>query len=147
MFLIRDPAKALPSLHTVLPDFTSEEIGYGTQYNMYELALAASDSPPVIIDADDLATHPEAVVRGFCERINIPFIAESLQWENIPSSTSLTWWIGGDWHHENLKTSTGFRTDRFRDYPDIAEVPKLAKAYEECLPYYEKLHTNRLNVL
>lgn len=145
VFLIRDPAKTLPSLYSVLPDFTEEEIGYETQYIMYQTVLEASDSlPPIVIDADDLVTNTEAIVRELCERLNIPFIAESLRWDNIPSSTKLTWWIGGDEHHGNLKTSTGFRTNRFKEYPAISDFPKLAKAYEECFPYYEKLHANRL---
>ena len=144
VFLIRDPAKTLPSLYSVLPDFTGDEIGYDTQYRMYQLVLENSNGlPPLILDADDLVTNTEALVRGFCERLGIPFIKESLQWENIPASTNLTWWIGGDGHHGNLKASTGFRANRFKDYPEIAEVPKLAKAYEECMPYYEKLHANR----
>ncbi|OUD12287.1 hypothetical protein [Thioflexithrix psekupsensis] len=147
VFLIRDPAKTLPSLYSLLPDFTSEEVGYHTQYQMYELLRAANpNSPPVIIDADELATHTEAVVRSFCEQVGIPFIAESLQWETIPTETKLTWWIGGDSHHDNLKQSTGFQTKRFKDYLHVSEVPKLAKAYEEYLPYYEKLYANRLIV-
>lgn len=146
-FLIRDPAKTLPSLYGVLPDFRPEEVGYDTQYRMFELALAANGGAlPVIIDADELATDPEAMIRAFCNRLEIPFIAEALRWDNIPPSTTITWWIGGDGHHGNLKTSTGFRTDRFKDYPDVAAVPKLARAYEECLPFYQKLHANRLRV-
>jgi hypothetical protein len=148
VFLIRDPAKTLPSLYSLLPDFTEDEVGYDTQYRMYELVLATNNgSPPIIIDADELATHPEATVRAFCEQLGIPFIASSLQWDNIPPSTQLTWWIGGDGHHGNLKTSTGFRTNRFKEYLNIFEVPKLNKAYEECLPYYEKLYANRLAIL
>ncbi|MEB4592756.1 sulfotransferase family protein [Candidatus Thiothrix sp. Deng01] len=144
-FLIRDPAKTLPSLYSLLPDFTDEEVGYDTQYQMYEQVLAANPgSPPAIIDADDLVANPEGIVRAFCDSIGIPFIEKSLQWDNIPPSTKLTWWIGGDSHHDNLKTSTGFKTERFKKYFDIAEVPKLAQAYDQCFPYYEKLHANRL---
>lgn len=145
VFLIRDPAKTLPSLYSLLPDFTHEEVGYDTQYRMYEFLCKENPAaPPVIIDADDLANNPEQIVRGFCEQVGIPFIEESLKWDNIPPSTKLTWWIGGDEHHNNLKTSTGFSTSRFKDYPDVSDIPKLAKAYEEYLPFYEKLHANRL---
>ncbi len=146
-FLIRDPAKTLPSLYALLPDFRDDEVGYDTQYAMYQTALAAGDGePPVIIDADDLADHPEAVIRAFCERVGIPFIAEALQWDNIPRSEKITWWIGGDEHHDNLKASTGFRTNRFKDYVNVADVPKLARTYDECLPFYQKLHAERLQV-
>lgn len=147
VFLIRDPAKTLPSLYSLLPDFTHEELGYDTQYGMYELLRATSNNAPLIIDADDLTMNPEAVVEAFCENVGIPFIEKSLQWDNIPPTTTLTWWIGGDGHHDNLKNSTGFQVKRFKDYPEVSDVPKLAKAYEECFPYYEKLHANRLRVL
>lgn len=146
IFLIRDPAKTLPSLYSLLPDFTPEELGYDTQYAMYELLCARGESPPLIIDADDLASNPETVVRIFCERTGIPFLEHSLQWDNIPPTTSLTWWIGGDCHHDNLKNSTGFQTKRFKNYFQVSEIPKLATAYEKALPYYEKLYENRLKV-
>jgi hypothetical protein len=146
VFLIRDPAKTLPSLYSLLPDFRPDELGYDTQYRMYELVRATSQDLPLIIDADDLATHPKAVVQGFCDAVGIPFIEHSLQWDNIPPSTTLTWWIGGDWHHDNLKKSTGFQTKRFKEYPQVSDVPKLVKAYEECFPYYEQLRAKCLNV-
>ena len=147
VFLIRDPAKTLPSLYSLLPDFTHEEVGYDTQYRMYELLCTTSNELPLIIDADDLATHPQAVVKVFCERVGIPFMEESLQWDNIPTSTTLTWWIGGDGHHDNLKNSTGFQTKRFKEYAQVSDIPKLAKAYEQSFPYYEKLYANRLSIL
>lgn len=145
VFLIRDPAKTLPSLYSLLPDFREDEVGYETQYRMYEL-LCSLGQKPLIIEADDLANHPEAVARGFCEGVGIPFIEKSLQWDNIPPSTKLTWWIGGDGHHDNLKASTGFKTDRFKKYVDISEVPKLEQEYEKCRSFYEKLYANRLDV-
>lgn len=144
VFLIRDPIKTIPSLYSVLPDFTPSEIGYDTQYHMYELLREQSNIPSLIIDADDLVQHPRAVIEAFCEEVGIPFIEKSLQWENIPQETSLTWWIGGDEHHDNLKNSTGFHTKRFKEYPQVSEIPKLAVAYENSLPYFEKLFENRL---
>lgn len=87
-----------------------------------------------------------SIIRAFCERVGIPFIAEALQWDNIPRSEKITWWIGGDEHHDNLKASTGFRTNRFKDYVNVADVPKLARTYDECLPFYQKLHAERLQV-
>jgi len=146
VFLIRDPAKTLPSLYSLLPDFTHQELGYDTQYQMYELLRASSNDPPLIIDADDLATQPTAVVQSFCEHVGIPFVEGSLQWDNIPPTTSLTWWIGGDWHHDNLKNSTGFQTKRFKEYPHVSEIPKLRIMYEECLPFYQKLFEHRLKI-
>jgi hypothetical protein len=146
VFLIRHPAQTLPSLYSLLPDFTPSELGYDTQYHMYEMVSAATIIPPLVIDADDLATNPKAVVYAFCNEVGIPFIEESLQWDNIPPTTSLTWWIGGDWHHDNLKKSTGFQTKRFKEYPEVSEVPKLAMAYEQSLPYFEKLFAKRLIV-
>lgn len=146
VFLIRDPAKTLPSLYSLLPDFTHEEVGYDTQYRMYELLRSTSNALPLVIDADDLAAHPMAVIKAFCANVGIPFIEQSLQWDNIPATTTLTWWIGGDGHHDNLKNSTGFQTKRFKNYQQVSDVPKLAKAYEEYLPYYEKLYENRLKV-
>lgn len=146
VFLIRDPAKTLPSLYSLLPDFTPSEVGYDTQYHMYELVRSTINNSPLVIDADDLATNPEAVVQAFCEEIGIPFIEQSLQWDNIPPTTNLTWWIGGDWHHDNLKKSTGFQTKRFKEYPQVSEIPKLVETYDRCLPYFEMLHAKRLKV-
>jgi hypothetical protein len=113
---------------------------------MYTMLCENSNTPPLVIDADDLVHHPRAVIGAFCEEVGIPFIEKSLHWENIPQTTSLTWWIGGDWHHDNLKKSTGFHTKRFKDYPQVSEIPKLISAYDYSLPYFQKLFEKRLIV-
>ena len=49
VFLIRNPAKTLPSLYSLLPDFRDDEVGYETQYRMYKL-LCSLGQKPLIID-------------------------------------------------------------------------------------------------
>ncbi len=140
-FLIRHPAKSLPSIYDKWPDFSITETGYIALHQMFELAKKVSGKTPAVIDADELVKHPKATVRAYCQATDIPFIAESLQWE-ASDRPEISYWKGGKWH-TTVKSSRGFQ-EQARDYVTIDHNERLKEAYEICLPYYEKLYEQRL---
>ena len=140
-FLIRNPAKMLPSLFHNWSDFTLEETGYGELYKLFEMVEEISGKVPVIIDSDDLVQKPEATVRAYCEAVDIPFIKEALEWK-ANSQAQVNQWEGG-WHNY-LQSSQGFKARKQKNYASIEDNEHLRQAYEYCLPYYQKLYQNRL---
>jgi hypothetical protein len=137
-FLIRDPASVLPSLARMWPDFTEEETGYGAVARLVELAEAAGQDP-VIVDSDDLCREPARIVRAYCERVGIPFVADALSWE---PGMRPEWSLWADWYAATAR-STGFRP------PPAAPPPRLdgahlETAYDRCAPVYEELRARRL---
>lgn len=139
-FLIRDPAKVLPSMFDKWPGFLVEETGYAEQHKLFELIKNAYGTPPVI-DADDLVDHPDATVRAYCEAVDIPFISEALSWES-GKRKEISWYDKGSWHG-NLKASTGLKPQN-NNYLDVDANEHLRHAYELCLPHYQALRKYRL---
>ena len=136
-FLIRDPARSLPSLARMWPDFTTEEAGYAALAALVDHAEAAGQDP-VVIDSDDLCRAPEAVVAAWCDRVDLPFDPSALSW--APGMQE-EWRLWPDWYGATSR-STGFRPpDGGR--PEV-EGGQVRAAYERCLPVYEALRARRL---
>ena len=143
-FLMRHPAKTLPSLYDKWPDFTLEECGYAELYKLFEMAKEFSGKIPVVIDSDDLVQKPEATVKAYCDAVGIPFIKEALEWEP-KFRPELTHWEGGSWVI-NAMFSTGFKEQKRDNYVAVEDNEHLQNAYEFCLPYYEKLYEHRIRI-
>lgn len=142
-FLIRDPARMLPSMYDKWPDFRIEETGYAEQRALFDRLSARDGRPPPVIDADDLQCRPEAAVRAYCEAVGIPFLAEALRW--TPGERSaVSWYDGGSWH-ENLRASSGLAPQK-TCYLSVDANEHLQQAYAACLPHYEAMRVHRLPI-
>ncbi|MGD1803981.1 hypothetical protein ACP6PL_00865 [Dapis sp. BLCC M126] len=142
-FLMRHPVKMLPSLFERRPDFTLKETGYGGLYELFQIVRDISGKVPILIDSDDLLKKPEATIKAYCNAVGIPFIKEALEWKP-QSQPQIKEWEGG-WHTQALLSSS-FKEPKERNYLGIEDNEKLKQAYEECLPYYEKLYEHRLRI-
>jgi hypothetical protein len=141
-FLIRHPAQALPSLHARMPDFSLPETGYAESVRLVDLVKQLG-GVPVIIDADDLVENPEGTVRAYCEAVEIPFLHRALHWERgLPADMCADW---GGWY-SHLEKSCGFARQVNPAHVAVEGDEHLRRAYEYCLPYYRKLHEQRLSV-
>jgi hypothetical protein len=139
-FIIRDPAITLISHYKLNPDFTMTEAGYESQFKMYEMVKEISEQEPAIVDAEDLIERPFSVVKGYSERIGIPFLPASLTWGAEFKPEWKTWEI---WHLDAAK-STGFIKDMEPFDFSVHDVPRLEEMYEQCLPYYQALYEHRI---
>ncbi|KAJ8031939.1 hypothetical protein HOLleu_25309 [Holothuria leucospilota] len=61
-------------------------------YEVWRYVKANIDPNPVVIDADDLQTFPEQILRKYCEAVNIPFKKSYVNWEE--SDKSLKYYNG-----------------------------------------------------
>ncbi len=101
-FLIRDPLKVFVSLRKMqlrfaklpedqqqafrLTDLPPESMPpkhyYGEMVDLLRyLQKNQMESSPVVIDADDLLSNPESILKQYCEAIGVPFSNDLLQWE------------------------------------------------------------------
>ena len=80
-FIIRDPAKAIPSYYALDPNIVKEEIGYEEPFYIFQKMYELNGKPPIVIDADDLQNNPVGLIAAYCQALNITFIQESLSWE------------------------------------------------------------------
>jgi hypothetical protein len=143
-FLIRDPAKTITSMHDKWPDFHEGEVGFPEQRALFDLLWALGGSPPPVIDSDDLLEHPQAMVKAFCEAVDIPYIAEALEWEAGADMNELSWWDGGSFHAK-LATSTGLAPQP-RRYVNLEELPdRVRQIHRRMKPHYNRLFAHRLS--
>ncbi|MDM8541177.1 hypothetical protein QUF90_08820 [Desulfococcaceae bacterium HSG9] len=143
-FLIRHPAKMLPSYFHAWSDLPIENAGYENLYQLFENVADYTGQIPPLIDSDDLVNHPEAIVKAYCKKIGVPFIKNALTWEPPKDSKEVSWWDGGSDWHDYLSTTKGFQKQTKSFYSNVNENDVLKRLYDICLPYYEKLYTHRV---
>ena len=156
-FLIRDPARAIPSYFRLDPGVTLEEIGCEAQYRVFERVGEITGRTPIVIDAADLAEDPAGALRAYCRALEVPFLPHALEWnEGLPAA----WRDVGGWHAD-LAGSRGLVAEPGRPGagaggprpdpvpgpgagpgPDAA--PHLRDYYEHHLPFYRKMRAHRL---
>ena len=140
-FLIRNPEKSIPSYHRLDPEVLCEEIGLEAQWRHFEIVREVTGEIPVVIDADDLQSDTEATMRAYCAALNLPFIPESLSWEeDIPEQ----WRDVSGWHGDLVGTK-GIGAHR-KANADVHSSPGLKAYYDHHLPFYLKLREFKLPI-
>ena len=158
-FLIRHPAKAIPSLYRALKQecvarqdssafpVPTWHCGFRATYEVYTLVKATVDPSPIVIDADDLLEDPKHFMKVYCTAMGLPY-KESMvswepksfpEWEYGPPSVYLPW-------HSAVINSTGF--DKKQSSNSSVNVDGLEQeirgAVEEAMPFYETMHKARV---
>jgi Sulfotransferase domain len=136
-FIVRDPKYVLSSLYRMWPDFTLEETGYEELYWAFRYATERGEDP-VVVDAMTFSENPEGILSAYCERVGIPFRADSLSWEPGEVDEWKTW----EGWHQKAQQSTGIRRAERRD-PTLPQ--ELREAYEHCLPYHYTLAAHTIS--
>ena len=139
-FIIRDPALTLVSYHKLDPTVTLREIGFESQFKLFELAKKITGEVPAVVDAEDLLIDAGSVVKQYCEKVGIPFLPESLTWEPEFKQE----WKDWEMWHLDAGDSTGFQKDMEDFGYTVDDVPELKEMYDKCMPLYEKMYAERL---
>ncbi|KAI3940070.1 hypothetical protein MKW92_025345 [Papaver armeniacum] len=129
--LIRNPLNILPSFDKVVPP-SFLELGLAELVSIYS-ELSDLGTVPSVIDAEDLQQDPEAVLRGLCEDLDIPFQPAMLKWEAGPKPVDGLW---APWWYKSVHKSTCFKP--VKEFPTPLP-PSLYDLLEESLPFYNML--------
>lgn len=141
-FLIRHPDEIAASYHALHPDMSIDAIGLEALHELHAAVRDAGGHRPVVIDSDDLIAHPRATMAAYCAAVELPFVPEALTWE---PGERVEWRRFARWHVD-VSASSGFasRDRRYIDNVDTSDV--LARFAAHHLPFYEQLHTHRLEI-
>jgi len=139
-FLIRTPERTVPSYYNIDADVTLEEIGLEAAYRHFELVAQVCGQTPIVIDADDLTRDPQGTMRAYCNALELPFIEESLSWDEhaLPED----WKPVAGWHTD-LSGSSGIGSVA-RSRTSLDDAPHLRQMCDYHMPFYEKLRSHRL---
>lgn len=137
-FLIRDPHEMLLSLSKVLTSPRPEATGLPQQVELFEWVRDHTGVAPPVVDARDILEQPRVTLTRLCAALGVDFRDEMLAWPPGPRATDGIWakhWYG------NVEQST-----RFQPYvPRTEALPdELLAVLDECQPYYERLHDQRI---
>ncbi|UCD78885.1 MAG: hypothetical protein JSW26_26370 [Desulfobacterales bacterium] len=142
-FLIRDPAKTIPSFYAMNPDVTLVEIGCEQLLKLFKKVKHRAPQPPVVVDADDLAENPQGIVASYCRKLGIEFIPAALNWQpELPSQ----WKMWRNWHRD-AAGSTGIRKNLKIYDTTVENSERLKSYYEHHLPFYRTMHRHRISAV
>jgi hypothetical protein len=141
-FLIRRPEEIAASYYALWPDMRIHEVGLETLHELHAAVRDAGGNRPVVIDSDDLVARPEATMAAYCAAVDLPFIPQALTWE--PGDRH-EWRRTARWHTD-VSASSGFEQRERRYTHTIENSDELARFGAHHLPFYEKLHAQRLEI-
>lgn len=139
VFLIRSPEEVITSLIKNLPSPVMRDTGFEMEHEIFK-SLRAKGLRPLVIDARELLTDPEKILKAFCAEVGIPFSAQMLAWAKGPRPEDGVW---AKYWYDNVHNSTGFAAYQPKNRP----VPeKLKPLLESCRHYYHLLYKEALKV-
>ena len=137
-FLIRDPREVLVSYTQVRETVTLEDIGLPQQVALFNRLLDEKGTPPPVLDAKDVLSDPEKLLRALCEAIGMAFTEAMLSWSPGLRPTDGVW---SKYWYSSVRNSKGFVAYKPKQ---VLLSPSLEELATKCAPYYERLHTHRL---
>ena len=132
IFLIRDPEEVLISFSKVIEHPVLEDIGIKQQAELFEY-LQHKGHSPIILNGKEVRNRPEQVLKALCERIDIPFYPDMLNWEAGALDEDGVW---APYWYAAVHKSTGFQAWK---PPAISLSPQLNAINASARPYYDLL--------
>ena len=137
-FLIREPERMIASYLRKRERAAFDSFGLDRQAKFFEREAERLGRAPPVVDANDVLTDPESVLRRLCEALGIPWDRAMLSWDPGRRDTDGPWaphWYGA------VEKSTGFGQPE----TDTVELPDEARRLaDRCRPHYERLARYRL---
>jgi len=155
VFLIRDPHAVLLSVYQKMKRVPKAVVNYEKMWELYNNIKSSSKNEPYIICFEDLMQHPKPIVKKFCEYINVPFIKESLKWEDLSNNfeDNITWHdtpfarFDKNWHGNALGSTRFIKVEKNyavddNKKPTFEEIQEQLRSgfiefYDEMMPFYE----------
>lgn len=151
-FLIRDPAKSIISYYKLDPNMVCEEIGIETQYEHFLWLKETYGTAPIIIEASDIQSDPEGMIRAYCAAINVEYLPHALEWDNTKPPEdwkSVTGWHGDVMRSQGIRRENELADALDKDNPPLTldTAPYLRTYYDHHIPFFEKLQKNKIKPL
>ncbi|KAJ8048068.1 hypothetical protein HOLleu_00236 [Holothuria leucospilota] len=133
------------------PFMAWEKLSPDPMYKLWNYVRENIDPNPIVIDADDLQTDPEQILRKYCEAVGIPFKKKYLKWEK--SDESLKYFYGAldqmVWGKNEGCYDAAFLSSSFQPLsgPVPATIPDNCVAYaEEFREGYKVMYETRIKL-
>lgn len=138
VFLIRHPARVIPSYARKMQHVSLEAIGFPQQLSLFEDARRLNPETPLVIDSSDILRDPRAMMNALCAALGLSWTDAMLSWPAGQRPEDGVW--GPHWY-DAVWQSTGFGPPPDKR-PEIA--PEHREIHEEALAIYDQLAAHRL---
>ena len=134
--LVRDPAESIVSYAKVTADFSSQEVGFRSLWQLYE-GLTARGHNVHVICADKLRAAPAETLGEYWAFAGLSAMPHALRWD---ASVPKGWETVSTWHAKTLQ-SGGIQKPRTSDAQPalVALGPPFTDYYAAHKPYYDRL--------
>lgn len=139
VYLVRDPRDAIPSFAAVHPHPTVADIGLADLHALW-LADWAARRRPIVIDADDLASTPEATLRTLCDALGLRFVPGMTSWPAEYRPDPVPW---SEHWYTAVEASGGLAPQRSHRRP---LPPDCGDLLAGLAPLYTEMRAERLKV-
>ena len=142
-FLIRNPVASISSYYKLDPDVTKLEIGLEAQWNHFEALQQLLDTPPAVVQAEDIRADPRGAIGALWEQTSLEYREEAFNW----SDKSPDDWKQVDGWHGSVSTSQSIRAltpeeidAQIEKFEACAlENPQLIDYLNHHMPFYNRL--------
>ena len=136
-FLIRDPAKVIVSYLKKNTLKSIQDVGFK---KLYEIFKKLNSKDPIIINSDYLLENPEKYLKILCQKLNLDFDQNMLNWPKGYRDTDGIW--SKVWYQDVISTTT-FNNKMNKKY----KVPKdFEYIYKECQEIYEEINKYAIRI-
>jgi hypothetical protein len=143
LFLIRDPRKSLVSYFKLDPDFSCEETGLESQWQLHQWITLQTGNAPLVLEAENIQRDPEAVIGAAWKKIGLSFIPKAFHWGDNDKPSD--WHQVDQWHQKTLakksiQSNPLPESDIQQEFSRYtAKAPKLQLYLDHHWPFYQKL--------
>ena len=137
-----DPMKMLPMLW------------YEKQHQIWKHVKENHDPNPIIIDAFDLASEPQKILKGFCDAVGFPYSESLLHWAPSEEDFPKNFVTAGEgkalFKHFSTFYSTAFSSTHFMAPSGSGPIPRdqltddVIRCVDHSMPFYREMYENRL---
>ncbi len=147
-FLIRNPVASIASYYTLDPEVTNLEIGLEAQWNHFEALQQLLDTPPVIVQAEDIRADTRGVIGALWEKTGLDYRDEAFSWgdESPDDWKQVDGWHGSVSTSQSIRALTAEEIDAQNDKFDKSaqENPQLIDYLNHHMPFYNRLKEQAL---
>ncbi|XP_041476142.1 uncharacterized protein LOC121424498 [Lytechinus variegatus] len=120
-------------------------------YEFWKYVRSELEEEPIVIDADDLLTHPKEMLKKYCELVGLPFSESLLQWDSS-LDTFKTWKQCGDDQLMQMADFYGRAMHSSCFMPPSKQVPRdqmtpdVIKGIEMTMASYQEMYEHRIKI-
>lgn len=138
VFLIRHPARVIPSYARKMETVSLDAIGFPQQLSLFEEAQRLEGRTPLVVDSTDILRDPPGMMAALCAELGLDWSEDMLSWPEGARPEDGVWaphWYDAVWNSTGFGPAPGER-------PEVK--PEQAEIYAQALEIYDALAERRL---